>query len=106
MQQLVADPLKLKPDRQFSAVEIEVVPCQPESLAAPQSEHEDQDERGVQRILGRLRMLQEPSRLVTSPGLPALLASRGSLTRAAGLRAISSRSIALDRAERSARPDV
>jgi hypothetical protein len=52
MVQLPSDPLELSADRKFGAVNINIRPTEAKSLAAPQTEHEDQDVGGVRLVSG------------------------------------------------------
>ena len=61
------DPLQLPTDRDLCRVQVHVLPPQPEHLAAAQSEHEDQDVPGVQRVAGFTGTLQEAACLVDRP---------------------------------------
>jgi hypothetical protein len=100
VQQLPAYPLQLTPDRQFSLVEVDVVPRQAEHLAFAQAEHEDQHVDGVERILLRTRGLQELPGFFATPCLPLRFRTEGSLIELAMFLAIRSSVTAWDNAAR------
>ncbi|MFG3702026.1 hypothetical protein ACGF5C_29640 [Micromonospora sp. NPDC047620] len=79
MQQFGTDPLELSVDAQLSGVEVDVSPGESQHLALAQTEHQDQDVRGVERVIVGAGRLQEPPRLVARPRLPLALPYRWQL---------------------------
>jgi hypothetical protein len=61
--------LKLPRQVQLAGVKVGVLPCQPEQLALAQTEDEDQDVGGVERIDIVTGRLEEPPSLLAGPGL-------------------------------------
>ena len=64
---------------QLPRVEVDVSPGEPQHLALAQTEHQDQDVRGVERVVVGAGRLQEAPRLVARPRLPLALAYRRQL---------------------------
>jgi hypothetical protein len=71
VQQLPADPLELVAHPQLACVSVDVGPGESQDLALAESERENQDKGGVEKVVGVPRRLQEPPSLFAAPG-PAL----------------------------------
>jgi hypothetical protein len=90
MQEPAPNALELPADSQLDAVQVDVIPGQPQYLTLAEAEHEDQDVRGVHRIM----VLQEPASLIARHALRLCDRELGSLTEAATFLVISSSVIA------------
>lgn len=88
------------PDRQLALVEVQVLPDEPKDLTAPQAEDQNQHVRRYSASAFAFAHSRKVRACSVVHAFRRLLRNAGSLTSAAGLRATSSRVIALFSADR------
>lgn len=69
MQKFAADPLEPPANVEFGDVEVDSSPGQANYLALPETQDQDQDIGGIQRVLVSLGRLKKPSGLIDRPRL-------------------------------------